>query len=63
MHRYHNFYNVSAAESFTLNKLLYNSDISLIFQDISMKLGGHMGHGSNSSYMMYDRICHAVIEL
>ena len=24
--------------------------ISLIFQDISMKLGGHMGHGPNSSY-------------
>ena len=24
--------------------------IPLIFQDISMKLGGHIGHGPNSSY-------------
>ena len=42
--------------------------ISLIFQDISMKLGGHMGHGPNSSYhhvmtsydmlsLKYDRKC------
>ena len=30
--------------------LLDNGDISLIFQDISMKLGGHIGHGPNSSY-------------
>ena len=28
--------------------LLDNGDISLIFQDISMKLGGHIGHGPNS---------------
>ena len=30
--------------------VLNNGDISLIFQDISMKLGGHIGHGANSSY-------------
>ena len=30
--------------------VLNNGDISLIFQDISMKLGGHIGHGPNSSY-------------
>ena len=30
--------------------VLNNGDISLIFQDISMKLGGHIGHGTNSSY-------------
>ena len=30
--------------------LLDNGDISLIFQDISMKLGGHIGHRPNSSY-------------
>ena len=29
---------------------LDNGDISLISQDISMKLGGQMGHGTNSSY-------------
>ena len=30
--------------------VLNNGDISLIFQDISMKLGGHICHGANSSY-------------
>ena len=30
--------------------VLNNGGISLIFQDISMKLGGHIGHGANSSY-------------
>ena len=33
--------------------LLDNGDISLIFQDISMKLGGHIGHGANSSYLHF----------
>ena len=42
--------------------------ISLSFQDISMKLGGHMGHGPNSSYhdvchAVMLSCCHAVIEL
>ena len=33
--------------------LLDNGDISLIFQDISMKLGGHIGHGAISSYLHF----------
>ena len=30
--------------------VVVNNSYFLIFQDISMKLGGHMGHGPNSSY-------------
>ena len=43
--------------------VLNNGDISLIFQDISMKLGGHIGHGAIAHIIIYDIICHAVIEL
>ena len=43
------YYRRSSSKGF----LLDNGDISLIFQDISMKLGGHIGHGANSSYLHF----------
>ena len=45
------YYRRSSSKGFLVKVfLLDNGDISLIFQDISMKLGGHIGHGPNSSY-------------
>ena len=44
-------YRRSSSKGFLVKVFLLDTgDISLIFQDISMKLGGHIGHGPNSSY-------------
>ena len=47
---YYYYYRRSSSKGFCVVFVLNNGDISLISQDISMKLGGHIGHGPNSSY-------------
>ena len=45
------YYRRSSSKGFLVKVFLLDTgDISLIFQDISMKLGGHIDHGPNSSY-------------
>ena len=48
---YYYYYRRSSSKGFLVKVFLLDTgDISLIFQDISMKLGGHIDHGPNSSY-------------
>ena len=59
-HSASSYYRRSSSKGF----LLDNGDISLIFQDISMKLGGHIGHGANSSYLHFWHhmtCCHGIM--
>ena len=48
---YYYYYRRSSSKGFLVKVFLLDTgDISLIFQDISMKLGGPIDHGPNSSY-------------